>query len=181
MTELNKFIFILLATAVQSNSALADQEIQHCDARGVFPSNYRTECKKIEGVTVIAAQRNVEKSAYATKLDNIPTALILGNKPNLIIRKISSSEIYKELFNLPAPKNSTPSSSTARKKIAHPDWKLVDMRTIEYKGAKEENGQTLVCLTLLNTKNKTIKALIKCSDFYEEDIQEINNLENNLK
>lgn len=55
------------------------------------------------------------------------------------------------------------------------------MRTIEYKGANEENGQTLVCLTLLNTKNKIIKALIKCSDFYEEDIQEINSLENNLK
>lgn len=181
MTKLNRFIFIFMATAVQSNSALADQNSQHCNARRVFPSNYRTECKKTEEITVITAQRNVEKSAYATNLDNIPIILILGDKPHFITRKISSSEIYTELFNLPTPNNSTLSPSTARKKIAHPNWKLIDMRTIEYKGAKEENGQTLVCLTLLNTKKKTIKALIKCSDFYEEDIQEINNLENNLK
>ncbi|MCG8906715.1 hypothetical protein [Pseudomonas sp. DP-17] len=181
MTKLNRIIFILLANAAQSNPALADQDSQYCDARGVFPSNYRTECKKTEEMTIITAQRNVEKSAYATNLDNIPTTLIVGDKPHFITRRISSSKIYTELFNLPTPNNSSPSSSTARKKIAHPDWKLIDMRTIEYKGANEENGQTLVCLTLLNTKKKTIKALIKCSDFYEEDIQEINNLENNLK
>ncbi|WP_448683161.1 hypothetical protein [Pseudomonas nicosulfuronedens] len=177
MTKSNKIRILLLATLTQPGLTIADQDKTTCQAKNIFPSNYTVECRKEDNLKIILAHPKNKNTMYSTNLDNIPVVLIIGNEEKEVLKKISSPSIYSDLLGLPPHDNETSSKlspPTARIRISHPSWKIADMRTIEYNG---ESGPTLVCLTLLNSKIKTTKALLQCSDFYEKDILEIKKLE----
>lgn len=184
MTRPNRFRSFLLAALIQPGLTIASQEISPCESKNTFPADYKTECKKEGNLKVISAYPPRKNSTYTTNTDNIPAVLIIGADGAAVIKKISHpkdfAQIYIELMNLPPTErtnSSIVSSVAAREKIKSPHWKLIDMRTIEYHVEKEENGLILTCLTLLKTKEKDTKALLQCSDFYENDILEIKRLE----
>ncbi|MFV3308003.1 hypothetical protein ACNFBT_22275 [Pseudomonas sp. NY15181] len=184
MTRPSKVRSFLIVALIQPGLTIASPEISPCDSKNTFPTDYRTECKKEGNLKVVLAHPSRKNSTYATNTDNIPAVLIIGANETSVIRKILHSkdfaQIYIELMNLPPTEranSSIISSVAAREKIKSPHWKLIDMRTIEYHGEKEENGLILTCLTLLKTKDKDTKALLQCSDFYENDILEIKRLE----
>jgi hypothetical protein len=176
-----KFNFAAFASVVMiqifSVSAVSAAE---CSIYGL-PLEYSVvSCDKRQKSEVLTLEP-IASTSYSTKFDKMPTILVRGDMKDATDGiNADHNPAYNNLIVLPEPESIVKiynAPVSARRKIEQDTWKVIDMKTVVYKGGGgEDEGYVMVCSTLNSQIENNSAFLVQCSEFYDDDIARLKRL-----
>ncbi|MFJ2714137.1 hypothetical protein ACIOZM_25185 [Pseudomonas sp. NPDC087346] len=131
-------------------------------------------CTNENGVDILKLMPPAQ-DLYEANLDRLPTFIVSGGDLSSVLKVVGNGEKkrYNDLIALPNPSeilHFDDGSDAVKRKIAMPNWTLLDVKDVVYGRPDGSEGAGVVCSTHERKIEAVYVAVSQCNSFYESDV-----------